>query len=153
MHLYIKWCRQARSCIDLVVFGWSVLICSCSLLIFCYSQIRSELEMQMVCNLREFKEFIDNEMIVILGQMDSPTEIFDHVYLVRLSVFSSQQPYSSRLFYKSRLHCILKSFALLNTGFGVERVQFGWAPKQWVSAIVLTICLNQYIRSVLWTRC
>lgn len=37
----------------------------------------------MVCNLREFKEFIDNEMIVILGQMDSPTEIFDHVYLVR----------------------------------------------------------------------
>ncbi|KAK6295762.1 hypothetical protein J4Q44_G00334750 [Coregonus suidteri] len=29
----------------------------------------------------EFKEFIDNEMIVILGQMDSPTEIFDHVYL------------------------------------------------------------------------
>ena len=37
----------------------------------------------MVCNLREFKEFIDNEMIVILGQMDSPTKIFDHVYLVR----------------------------------------------------------------------
>ncbi len=47
-------------------------------------QIRTELEMQMVCNLREFKEFIDNEMIVILGQMDSPTEIFDHVYLVGL---------------------------------------------------------------------
>ncbi|XP_057207553.1 protein phosphatase Slingshot homolog 2 isoform X2 [Triplophysa rosa] len=44
-------------------------------------EIRMELEMQMVCNLREFKEFIDNEMIVILGQMDSPTEIFDHVYL------------------------------------------------------------------------
>ncbi|KAG5269528.1 hypothetical protein AALO_G00203020 [Alosa alosa] len=44
-------------------------------------QIRTELEMQMTCNLREFKEFIDNEMIVILGQMDSPTEIFDHVFL------------------------------------------------------------------------
>ena len=40
--------------------------------------------MQMVCNLREFKEFIDNEMIVILGQMDSPTEIFEHVFLVRI---------------------------------------------------------------------
>lgn len=38
--------------------------------------------MHMTCNLREFKEFIDNEMIVILGQMDSPTEIFDHVFLV-----------------------------------------------------------------------
>lgn len=44
-------------------------------------EIRTELEMQMVCNLREFKEFIDNEMIIILGQMDSPTEIFEHVYL------------------------------------------------------------------------
>lgn len=38
----------------------------------------------MACNLREYKEFIDNEMIVILGQMDSPTEIFDHLYLVGL---------------------------------------------------------------------
>ncbi|XP_061461323.1 protein phosphatase Slingshot homolog 2 [Rhineura floridana] len=44
-------------------------------------EIRTELEMQMACNLREFKEFIDNEMIVILGQMDSPTQIFDHVFL------------------------------------------------------------------------
>ncbi|XP_034758960.2 protein phosphatase Slingshot homolog 2-like isoform X1 [Acipenser ruthenus] len=44
-------------------------------------EIRTELEMQMVCNLREFKEYIDNEMIVILGQMDSPTEIFEHVFL------------------------------------------------------------------------
>ncbi|XP_005997052.1 protein phosphatase Slingshot homolog 2 isoform X2 [Latimeria chalumnae] len=44
-------------------------------------EIRTELEMQFLCNLREFKEFIDNEMIVILGQMDSPTQIFDHVYL------------------------------------------------------------------------
>uniref|UniRef100_A0A8C9Y3A5 protein-serine/threonine phosphatase n=1 Tax=Sander lucioperca TaxID=283035 RepID=A0A8C9Y3A5_SANLU len=44
-------------------------------------EIRTELEMHMTCNLREFKEYIDNEMIVILGQMDSPTEIFDHVFL------------------------------------------------------------------------
>lgn len=40
----------------------------------------------MTCNLREFKEYIDNEMIVILGQMDSPTEIFDHVFLVGSSL-------------------------------------------------------------------
>ncbi|XP_061658644.1 protein phosphatase Slingshot homolog 2b isoform X2 [Syngnathoides biaculeatus] len=44
-------------------------------------EIRTELEMHMTCNLREFKEFIDNEMIVILGQMDSPTQIFEHVFL------------------------------------------------------------------------
>ncbi|XP_061155010.1 protein phosphatase Slingshot homolog 2b [Syngnathus typhle] len=44
-------------------------------------EIRTALEMHMTCNLREFKEYIDNEMIVILGQMDSPTQIFDHVFL------------------------------------------------------------------------
>lgn len=55
-------------------------------------QIRTELEMQMVCNLREFKEFIDNEMIVILGQMDSPTQIFEHVFLVSLGATLSDVP-------------------------------------------------------------
>lgn len=37
----------------------------------------------MNCNLQEYKEFIDNEMLVILGQMDKATPIFDHLYLVR----------------------------------------------------------------------
>lgn len=48
--------------------------------LFC--QIRTELEQHMNCNLKEYKEFIDNEMLLILGQMDKPTLIFDHVYLV-----------------------------------------------------------------------
>lgn len=57
-------------------------------------QIRTELEMQMVCNLREFKEYIDNEMIVILGQMDSPTQIFEHVFLVSFGAHLSGVPNS-----------------------------------------------------------
>ena len=28
----------------------------------------------MNCNLKEFKEFIDNEMLLILGQMDKPMQ-------------------------------------------------------------------------------
>ncbi|XP_061762533.1 protein phosphatase Slingshot homolog 1 isoform X1 [Nerophis ophidion] len=44
-------------------------------------QIRTELEQHMSCNLKGFKEFIDNEMLLILGQMDKATLIFDHVYL------------------------------------------------------------------------
>ncbi|XP_019956459.2 protein phosphatase Slingshot homolog 1 isoform X1 [Paralichthys olivaceus] len=44
-------------------------------------QIRTELEQNMNCNLKEYKEFIDNEMLLILGQMDKATLIFDHVYL------------------------------------------------------------------------
>lgn len=42
----------------------------------------------MNCNLKEYKEFIDNEMLLILGQMDKATLIFDHVYLVGHSGFS-----------------------------------------------------------------
>ena len=32
--------------------------------------------------LKEYRSFIDEEMITILGQMDSASKIFDHVYLV-----------------------------------------------------------------------
>ncbi|XP_072288638.1 protein phosphatase Slingshot homolog 1 isoform X2 [Eucyclogobius newberryi] len=44
-------------------------------------QIRTELEQHMNCNLKEYKEYIDNEMLLILGQMDKASLIFDHVYL------------------------------------------------------------------------
>ncbi|KAL0965641.1 hypothetical protein UPYG_G00283860 [Umbra pygmaea] len=44
-------------------------------------EIRVELEQHMSCNLTEYKEFIDNEMLLILGQMDKATQIFDHLYL------------------------------------------------------------------------
>ncbi|XP_042297892.1 protein phosphatase Slingshot homolog 1 isoform X2 [Sceloporus undulatus] len=44
-------------------------------------EIRNELEKHMSCNLKEFKEFIDNEMLLILGQMDKPSLIFNHLYL------------------------------------------------------------------------
>ncbi|XP_010894677.2 protein phosphatase Slingshot homolog 1 isoform X2 [Esox lucius] len=44
-------------------------------------QIRTELELHMSCNLMQYKEFIDNEMLLILGQMDKATLIFDHLYL------------------------------------------------------------------------
>ena len=32
-------------------------------------------------DLREYKSFIDQEMLLILGQLDSPSEIFDFLYL------------------------------------------------------------------------
>ncbi|XP_053678589.1 uncharacterized protein LOC128728964 [Anopheles nili] len=43
--------------------------------------IRGRLEELLDMDLGEYKPFIDGEMLVILGQMDAPTEIFDHVYL------------------------------------------------------------------------
>ncbi|XP_063929872.1 protein phosphatase Slingshot isoform X3 [Zophobas morio] len=43
--------------------------------------IRTRLEEDLDMDLGEYKSFIDQEMLTILGQMDAPTEIFDHVYL------------------------------------------------------------------------
>lgn len=43
--------------------------------------IRSRLEEDLDMDLVEYKPFIDQEIITIMGQMDAPTEIFDHVYL------------------------------------------------------------------------
>lgn len=74
----------------------------------------------MVCNLRDFKEFIDNEMITILGQMDSPTEIFEHVYLVR----ASQLRGSDRSFLSAR--------ASITTALVVSRALSG-TPLIWTS--------------------
>lgn len=47
----------------------------------------------MSCNLREYKEFIDNEMLLILGQMDKATLIFDHLYLVKLCAINVESSF------------------------------------------------------------
>ncbi|CAG0923038.1 unnamed protein product, partial [Notodromas monacha] len=43
--------------------------------------IRIRLEREMNFDLADYKSFIDQEMITILGQMDQATEIFSHLYL------------------------------------------------------------------------
>lgn len=44
-------------------------------------QIRTELQAAMNMDLSEHKSYIDQEMMRILGQMDSPTLIKDYLYL------------------------------------------------------------------------
>ncbi|XP_054828091.1 protein phosphatase Slingshot homolog 3 [Eublepharis macularius] len=44
-------------------------------------EIRTELECRVGCRLEDYKEFIDNEMLLIMAQMDRPSRIFDHLYL------------------------------------------------------------------------
>lgn len=39
------------------------------------------LERLKISTLADYKEFIDREMLVIFGQMDKPTKIFDYLYL------------------------------------------------------------------------
>ncbi|XP_061179694.1 uncharacterized protein LOC133206232 isoform X2 [Saccostrea echinata] len=44
-------------------------------------EIRQELEEAMGTDLSEYKSYVDQEMMRILGQMDSPTKIEDYLYL------------------------------------------------------------------------
>ncbi|KAJ7344148.1 hypothetical protein JRQ81_000098 [Phrynocephalus forsythii] len=44
-------------------------------------EIRTELERRAGCSLKDYKEFIDNEMLLIMAQMDRPSRIFDYLYL------------------------------------------------------------------------
>ncbi|XP_064369482.1 protein phosphatase Slingshot homolog 3 isoform X2 [Dromaius novaehollandiae] len=44
-------------------------------------EVRTELERRMGHSLAQHKDFIDNEMLLVLAQMDRPSRIFPHLYL------------------------------------------------------------------------
>ncbi|XP_042738113.1 protein phosphatase Slingshot homolog 3 isoform X6 [Lagopus leucura] len=44
-------------------------------------EVRTELERRMGHSLEQHKDFIDNEMLLVLAQMDRPSHIFPHIYL------------------------------------------------------------------------
>ncbi|XP_062431972.1 protein phosphatase Slingshot homolog 3 isoform X5 [Rhea pennata] len=44
-------------------------------------EVRMELEHRMGHSLAQHKDFIDNEMLLVLAQMDRPSRIFPHLYL------------------------------------------------------------------------
>ena len=46
-------------------------------------QLRLLLESEMSMELKEYREFLDRQMLRILGQMERPSEIYDYLYLVR----------------------------------------------------------------------
>ncbi len=45
-------------------------------------QLRLLLEEQMHMDLKEYRGFLDQQMLRILGQMERPSQIFDYLYLV-----------------------------------------------------------------------
>ncbi|XP_041916813.1 protein phosphatase Slingshot homolog 3 [Alosa sapidissima] len=44
-------------------------------------QVRLTLESKMEMDMKDYKEFIDNEMMVTMAQMDKPSKILDYLYL------------------------------------------------------------------------
>lgn len=45
------------------------------------TQLREKLEEDLGTSLYTWKRFIDDEMIIIMRQMDAPSEIFPYLYL------------------------------------------------------------------------
>lgn len=52
-----------------------------SILLVTSKDIRIKLEEKLKIELSEYKEFIDREMLVILGQMEKPSKITDYLFL------------------------------------------------------------------------
>lgn len=47
-------------------------------------QVRSALEAKIGLDMKSYMEYIDNEMMVTMAQMDKPSKILDYLYLVTL---------------------------------------------------------------------
>ena len=62
-------------------------------------QLRIQLEQEVKMELSEYKGFLDQEMLRILGQMERPSEIFGYLYLVSYLISSND----------SFCHCVVYS--------------------------------------------
>lgn len=57
-------------------------VCLYSLIFSLLLQVHSALKTRIVFDIRPYKEYIDNEILVTMAQMDKPSKIFDYLYLV-----------------------------------------------------------------------
>lgn len=48
------------------------------------------LQERMGFDMKPFKKYIDNEILVTIAQMDKPSKIFDYLYVVSERWFSTQ---------------------------------------------------------------
>ena len=55
--------------------------------------MHSALETRIGFDMRPYKEYIDNEILVTMAQMDKPSKIFDFLYLVSDSLPSETSFY------------------------------------------------------------
>lgn len=59
-------------------------VCLCVCVHVCLrAQVRSALEEKIGLDMKNYKEFIDNEMMVTMAQMDKPSKLLEYLYLVK----------------------------------------------------------------------
>lgn len=50
-------------------------------------QVYDALQERIGFDMKPFKKYIDNEILVTIAQMDKPSKIFDYLYLVSMQSF------------------------------------------------------------------
>ena len=90
------------------------------------AQVREELERRTGHSLAQHKDFIDNEMLLVLAQMDRPSRVFPHLYLVGSGAGRAGRAGRTGRAVHTPHRCH-------RTGLGVERSQPGGAAAEPVS--------------------
>nr|XP_033776235.1 protein phosphatase Slingshot homolog 3 isoform X2 [Geotrypetes seraphini] len=95
-------------------------------------EIRNELEQHTNCNLKDYKEFIDNEMMLILAQMDRPSRIFDYLYLGSEWNASNLEELlrNGKLHSKVLVHCKMGVSRSASTVIAYAMKQYGWTLEE-----------------------
>lgn len=88
-------------------------------------QIRQALELRLGHPLQQYRDFIDNQMLLLMAQRDRASRIFPHLYLVSCRVRAGDEDSCSR--------CGGRMMLLsLSTGLGVECSEPGRAAEKQV---------------------
>lgn len=64
-----------------MLMGVFVTSCDCVCI-----KVRERLQIVMEMDLRSYKSFIDEQIIRIFGQMENPSQILEHLYLVSIEI-------------------------------------------------------------------
>lgn len=80
--------------------------------------MRTALESRIGIDMKDYKEYIDNEMMVTMAQMDKPSRILDYLYLV-----------SNNICFFCQIHYIAEKYTVIYLSFSPpKRVQNGMLP-------------------------
>ena len=88
-------------------------------------QIRQALELRLGCPLQQYRDFIDNQMLLLMAQQDRASRIFPHLYLVSCRLRAGRW---GLLQLGERANDALSVF----TGLRVERSEPGGAAEKQV---------------------
>jgi len=80
--------------------------------------VRTALETRIGIDMKDYKEYIDNEMMVTMAQMDKPSRILDYLYLVSNDICLWSNP----------IYCCFKHSLSFICLFHPKRVQNGMLP-------------------------